>query len=128
MPHHAPLQSLREIVSGLSQRVAEAMDNKLYADAAQGLKQMDRLMCIDNIVVERLLTDSKRQVRAPSWLLSTLLVPNATSSSTAIAPPPPTLHQRGLLQSSIVTPTPTTTILRSTTASTDWSGRAPGTT
>ena len=64
LPRPVPSQALREIVSGLAQRVADAMDNMLYDDAAEGLKQMDRLVCIDNIVVERLLDESKRQVRA----------------------------------------------------------------
>lgn len=49
-------------MSGLGSRVAEAMHGQRYLDAAVGLKQMDQLTVIDNVVVERLLEDVKRQV------------------------------------------------------------------
>ena len=99
MPHHAPLQRLREIVSGLSQRVAEAMDNTLFSGAAEALRQMDRLARIDNIVVERLLDDSKRQVRASPDGVSAVASPcrgcccrltrsERRAASAAIVPPP----------------------------------------
>ena len=99
MPHHAPLQSLREIMSGLSQRVAEAMDNKLYDGAAEALRQMDRLARIDNIVVERLLDDSKKEVRASPDGVSAVASPcrgcccrltrsERRGASSAIVPPP----------------------------------------
>ena len=51
-------------MSGLSQRVAEAMDDKRYDDAAGGLTQMNRLTCIDNIVVDRLLEGARNEVKA----------------------------------------------------------------
>lgn len=65
-PRPAPLQNLRDIVSGLGSRVAEAMHGQRYLDAAAGLKQMDQLTVIDNVVVERLLEDVKRQVMTTS--------------------------------------------------------------
>jgi len=46
--------------------VAEAMHGQRYLDAAVGLKQMDQLTVIDNVVVERLLEDVKRQVMTTS--------------------------------------------------------------
>ena len=56
-------QSLREIVSGLGDCVAEAMANKRYDEAAEGLTQMNRLTCIDNIVVDRLLEGARNEVK-----------------------------------------------------------------
>lgn len=55
-------KSLRDIVTSLANRVAESMDGRRYDDAALALKQIDRLTCIDNIVVERLLGGVKRRV------------------------------------------------------------------
>ena len=49
-------------MSGLGDRVAEAMGNKRYSDAAEVLTQMDRLTCIDNIVVDRLLEGARNEV------------------------------------------------------------------
>ena len=42
--------------------MAEAMDNKRYDEAAEGLAQMNRLTCIDNIVVDRLLEGARNEV------------------------------------------------------------------
>ena len=49
-------------MSGLGARVAEAMANKRYDEAAEGLTQMNRLTCIDNIVVDRLLEGARNEV------------------------------------------------------------------
>jgi hypothetical protein len=49
-------------VRGLGESVVEAMANKQYNEAAEGLTQMDRLTCIDNIVVDRLLEGVKHEV------------------------------------------------------------------
>ena len=49
-------------MSGLGDRVAEAMGNKRYDEAAEGLAQMNRLTCIDNIVVDRLLEGARNEV------------------------------------------------------------------
>ena len=56
---------LRDIVSGLAERSQEAMKRKQYGGAAELLGWMDRLVCIDNPVVERLLADAKHQVGGP---------------------------------------------------------------
>ena len=42
--------------------MAEAMGNKRYDEAAEGLAQMNRLTCIDNIVVDRLLEGARNEV------------------------------------------------------------------
>ena len=39
------------------------MANKRYDEAAEGLTQMNRLTCIDNIVVDRLLEGARNEVK-----------------------------------------------------------------
>ena len=56
-------------MSGLGDRVAEAMRDKRYDDAAEGLTQMNRLTCIDNIVVDRLLEGARNEVKTADQIL-----------------------------------------------------------
>ena len=49
--------------------VAEAMGNKRYDEAAEGLTQMNRLTCIDNIVVDLLLEGARNEVNHPTHTL-----------------------------------------------------------
>ena len=62
-------------MSGLSDGVAEAMDNKRYDEAAEGLAQMNRLTCIDNIVVDRLLEGARNEVKTADSYLTLLTSP-----------------------------------------------------
>ena len=67
----------------MSDGVAEAMDNKRYDEAAEGLAQMNRLTCIDNIVVDRLLEGARNEVKtADSDLTLLTYVPNPSHTRT----------------------------------------------
>ena len=72
-------------MSGLSDRVAEAMDNKRYDEAAEGLAQMNRLTCIDNIVVDRLLEGARNEVKTTDSDLTLLTSPTPRTRARSCA-------------------------------------------
>ena len=61
------------------------MDNKRYDEAAEGLAQMNRLTCIDNIVVDRLLEGARNQVKTADSYLTLRPQPLAHAHSCAHA-------------------------------------------